>query len=69
MKLSANSLRAVEHLLSASLIAWLGIAGFLYERFHDRVPTWQLVAALIAFMAFGYLVYRVLLGALSSSRR
>ncbi|MDP3551150.1 MAG: hypothetical protein Q8R81_12255 [Novosphingobium sp.] len=69
MKPAAKTLRAIEHLLFASLVAWLGIAGFLYERFHDRVPTWQLVPALIAFMAFGYFVYRVLLGALSSNRR
>jgi hypothetical protein len=65
MKPTPKTLVRKEQLLFACLIAWLGIAGFLYERFRCSFPTWQLVGAANAFMAFGYGAYRVVLRAMS----
>jgi hypothetical protein len=64
MKPPPNKLPATERLLFACLVAWLGIGGFLYELFRNRLPAWQLIGAILAFFAFGYVAYRAMLGAL-----
>ena len=55
-----------EPLLFACLIAWLGVAGFLYEYFHDTFPKWQVVGAVVGFMALGYVAYLGVLRALKN---
>ena len=64
MKLPPKTLQSKEQLLFVCLIAWLGIAGLLYERFRYSLPAWQSIGAVMAFMAFGYVTYFVALRAL-----
>ncbi len=53
--------QAAERVLFTLLVALLGGAGFLYERFRHEVPEWRLVGWLSAYMCASYVMYRIAL--------